>query len=52
MAPDTCMFCHEGLDLADGGPESLAFMGHVETRPVCQDGFDAWTANMASDWQG
>jgi len=52
MASNECMFCHEGLDVSDGGPESLAFMEHVESRPVCQDGFDAWTTNMATDWQG
>ena len=52
MAPDACMFCHEDLDLSDGGPENLAFMDHVEARPTCQDGFDAWTSNMQQDFQG
>jgi hypothetical protein len=52
MAPDECMFCHEGLDLDDGGPENLAFLDHVGANPGCQDGFDAWTHHMDRDFQG
>ena len=52
MAPDECMFCHEGLDLSDEGPESLAFLEHVDANPTCQDGFEAWSWNMQRDWQG
>jgi hypothetical protein len=52
MATDTCMFCHEGLDLSDGGPENLAFLAHLDTRQSCEDGFTVWMGNMASDWQG
>ena len=49
--PDECMFCHE--DLADGEtPSSLAFMAHVEGRGLCQQAFDLWRLNMASDYLG
>lgn len=52
MAPDACMFCHEGLDLGDDGPENLAFLAHLEARPACEDGFAVWSGHMASDFLG
>ncbi|MCA1819666.1 MAG: hypothetical protein ABR562_04265 [Thermoplasmatota archaeon] len=52
MAPDTCMFCHEGLDLSDDAPENLAFLAHLETRQACEEGFAVWSSHMERDFQG
>jgi len=51
--PDECMFCHEVLAGDDEDkPVNLAFMSHLRDREPCQDAFDVWTDNMASDHLG
>ncbi|MEA3191539.1 MAG: hypothetical protein QOD77_2121 [Thermoplasmata archaeon] len=49
--PRACMFCHDELAAADE-PENLAFIDHLDEAPACQDAFDAWTENMATDFLG
>jgi hypothetical protein len=50
--PSQCMFCHEGLDAGGDAPVNLAFMSHVEAREPCQQAFDTWRSNMATDYLG
>lgn len=50
---DECMFCKETLPgAAQDEPVNLAFMAHLDDHGPCQERFEVWTDNMATDFLG